>query len=276
MPTPSLMQLPKSRAAEEFENLCADVLPYLEDTKFHRYGRNGQPQNGIDLSSDDNTIVVQCKNYFKPDNFVKKIESDYLQASKEFTFQKFIAMTALDRNAKIQNEISQINSSIKIYFWEDIQKIVCENKNILYFYYSSIFPTQNYIPPKRLNKMIRDLNSLIENASIIHEDFFRHQSAYNYNTDEALYNICTMMHIASYKLQKKLYKSYIQLNGKNNLGKIIEEIIRSLPDFYDAHYGYGELICTIEDFLSYFRDEDKFQNYVDSCSKAVELLNTLL
>lgn len=276
MPTSALMQLPKSKSAEEFESLCVDILPYLEDNKFHRYGRNGQPQNGIDLSSDDNSIVVQCKNYFNPKNFVKQIEADYSEALIKFEFKKFIAMTALDRDVKIQNEVLQIDSTIKIYFWEDIQKIICENTNILRTYYPSIYPPKNSISPKRLNKMIRDLNLLIENANTIHEDFYGYKPAYDCNNDCILYNICNMMFGASCKLQKKLYKSFIQLNRENNLGIIIEEIIRSLPDFHDARYDDCEMLCTITDFLLYFRDEDKFQNYVDNCSKAKELLTKLL
>lgn len=117
---------------------------------------------------------------------------------------------------------------------------------------------------------------LIENANTIHEDFYGYKPAYDCNNDCILYNNCNMMFGASCKLQKKLYKSFIQLNRENNLGIIIEEIIRSLPDFHDARYGDCEMLCTITDFLLYFRDEDKFQNYVDNCSKAEELLTKLL
>ena len=80
MPTSSQMQLPKSRSADEFETMCADVLSCLEDTNFQRYGRNGQSQNGIDLYANQFTIVAQCKNYFNPSNLVNQLANDYSAA----------------------------------------------------------------------------------------------------------------------------------------------------------------------------------------------------
>lgn len=67
MPTASLTQLPKSRSAEEFENMCADVLTMIYNVPFSIYGRPGQKQNGIDLfasSTQGHYIVAQCKNYY--------------------------------------------------------------------------------------------------------------------------------------------------------------------------------------------------------------------
>ncbi|WP_458397530.1 hypothetical protein [Anaerotignum sp.] len=49
MPTVPLIQLPKSRSAEEFEIMCADVLTMMYNISFAQYGRQGQKQNGIDL-----------------------------------------------------------------------------------------------------------------------------------------------------------------------------------------------------------------------------------
>ncbi len=278
MPTPSQMQLPPSKSAEEFECLCKDVLPYLEQgTEFEIYGRKGQLQNGIDLYSVDQKIVVQCKNYYKPYNLVKQIKSDYSQASQKLNipFKAFIAMTSLARDVKIQNEILQINSKtdtpkIKIYFWEDITKVVCENIKIYHNYYPSLFPQNDIVSEKRLNKMMRDLNILINNATIIHKDYSRYRPAYNFDSDLELYKICMNMFFASLKLQKKLNKSFIQLKRANNLDNIIDGIIQSLPDCHD---GYAELVYTIEDFILYFRDEDKFKNYVDSCDEAIKLLD---
>ncbi|MBQ7783095.1 MAG: hypothetical protein IJ368_03915 [Oscillospiraceae bacterium] len=281
MPTPSQMQLPRSKSPEEFECLCKDVLPYLiQGTEFEIYGRKGQLQNGIDLYSVDQKIVVQCKNYFEPYNLVKQIKSDYSQALQKLNiipFETFIAMTALQRDVKIQNEILQINRKtdapkIKIYFWEDIAKVVCENIKILRDYYPSFFLQNDFLSKKQYNKMISCLSDLKNDAYSIHDDYFRYRPAYHRGDDYALYRICKNMFLASIELSNKLRKNLIQLNSDNNLGEKIEDIIRALPDFHDAQYGDAELVCTIEDFLSYFRDEDKFKNYVDACDEAIKLL----
>lgn len=79
MPTPPLMQLPKTTSAEEFECICTDILTLRKDSIFKRYGRSGQCQNGIDIiykNSNNKYIVVQCKNYLslKSDKkLIKKI-----------------------------------------------------------------------------------------------------------------------------------------------------------------------------------------------------------
>ena len=49
MPTFSTAKLPRSDSAEEFENMCADVLRIKYNCHFKKYGRRGQKQNGIDL-----------------------------------------------------------------------------------------------------------------------------------------------------------------------------------------------------------------------------------
>ena len=64
MPTFPLMQLPKTKSAEEFEAMCADVLADIYNMEFSFYGRKGQKQHGIDLVSSSGYIVAQCKNYY--------------------------------------------------------------------------------------------------------------------------------------------------------------------------------------------------------------------
>ena len=58
MPTPLLIQLPKTKSAEEFEAMCADVLVDIYNMEFSSYGRKGQKQNGIDLVSSSSRIVA--------------------------------------------------------------------------------------------------------------------------------------------------------------------------------------------------------------------------
>lgn len=144
MPTPSQMQLPKSKSADEFECMCCDVLSIFYNTKFQQYGRNGQQQHGIDLYSNNQfSIVAQCKNYFKSTDIIKMLKSDYESAMKQFNPKKFIAMTALERDTNIQYQVSQIGENIFIWFWEDIQNIICSNNKLLISYYQSFVPYPN-------------------------------------------------------------------------------------------------------------------------------------
>lgn len=272
MPTPSQMQLPKSKSADEFENICCDVLSALYNIRFQQYGRKGQQQNGIDLYANNFSKVAQCKNYFKPANIENKIKSDYKNAMAKFKPQEFIVMTALDRDTSIQNQILQIGENISILFWEDIQETICANSELFTKYYPNLNLNNNYISPTRINKIIRDLFILRDNANSLHIDFSNYKPAYDEERDRYVYNICASMFIHAEKLYKKLFKCYIQLNQYSNLGTRIEQIIRSLPDVHDAHNGYVEMICTIQDFLSYYNNHDKYNQFISECQYAIDTI----
>ena len=146
MPTSPLMQIPKSRSAEEFELVCTDILIKENGTRFTPYGRKGQKQNGIDIYgkiSDNKYIVAQCKNYFNEkstDRLIKKIKED-IDALSQLPFynyiSKFIVMTSIDIDNKVQYEIESIKSNfdIEVWFWEHIQEEICDSNNLLKKYY---------------------------------------------------------------------------------------------------------------------------------------------
>lgn len=275
MPTFSQMQLPKSKSADEFECMCCDVLSASYNTRFQQYGRSGQQQNGIDLYANNFSIVAQCKNYFKPTDIVKKIESDYKNAMATFNPQEFIVLTALNIDANIQYQIPQIGKNISIWFWEDIQKIICANPKIFNAYYPNLILNNNYIYYTRINKIIRDLNILQKNANLLHIEYSNYKPAYNEESDIYVYNICAIMFIYAGKLYKKLYKCYVQLNQYNNLGTYIEQIVRSLPDFHNAHDGCAEMICTIMDFLLYYKNDDKYNQFISECQNAINTIQKI-
>lgn len=109
MPTFSTAKLPRSASAEEFENMCADVLHIKYNCHFEKYGRRGQKQNGIDLvglSEQRSCVVVQCKNY--SGRMYKKLktqlEKDIAAAGNlPFDIKEFVVMTALDTDVEVQN-----------------------------------------------------------------------------------------------------------------------------------------------------------------------------
>ena len=76
MPTFSTAKLPRSASAEEFENMCADVLHIKYNCHFEKYGRRGQKQNGIDLVGLSETTILCCSAMQKLQRaYVQKIEN---------------------------------------------------------------------------------------------------------------------------------------------------------------------------------------------------------
>lgn len=151
MPTSAIMQIPKTRSEEEFEDICTDVLNKKYNRIFKRYGKKGQKQNGIDIyeeSLSSSLIVAQCKNYINEKSaatFIKKVKEDFC-ALKKLKFYnrigKFIVMTSIDRDTNVQSSILEINSNsninIETLFWEDIQQVVCSNEDLLKKHYPQI------------------------------------------------------------------------------------------------------------------------------------------
>ena len=92
----------------EFELLVRDCAAIVFGQDFHLYGRSGQKQHGIDIFSDDWTILIQCKAYKDNEAFRKKMEEEYQKARKHFLrdgklrFQRFIFATSLSSDAQAQ------------------------------------------------------------------------------------------------------------------------------------------------------------------------------
>lgn len=133
MPTFSTAKLPRSASAEEFENMCADVLHIKYNCHFEKYGRRGQKQNGIDLvglSEQRSCVVVQCKNY--SGRMYKKLktqlEKDIAAAGNlPFDIKEFVVMTALDTDVEVQNYNETKKSAIS-----GIKQVKCRsNRRII-------------------------------------------------------------------------------------------------------------------------------------------------
>lgn len=180
MPTTSLAKLPKSKSAEEFETLCKDILINMYNLKFEIYGRKGQCQKGIDirgLCKNNNYIVAQCKNYFNQksaNSLINKIKDDIERAEElPFNIEKFIVMTALDRDVKVQNAIDEIRKNcsfdIETLFWDDIEEDICNSKNLINKYYPFFFENKD----KNINieTLVKEFNNNIFQLSIV--DFIR-------------------------------------------------------------------------------------------------------
>lgn len=171
MPTPGSMNLPKTISPEEFEYICKDVLKYIFETRFQLYGRRGQIQNGIDLYgeiSSNNYIVAQCKNYLNEtssDRLIQNIKKD-INSSSQLPFfnniSKFIIMTSMYIDNKVQNEIFNIKRdfNIEIWFWEDIREEICSNEHLLKKYYNIFRGSNIDILKEYFNNLMADCNIL--------------------------------------------------------------------------------------------------------------------
>lgn len=278
MPTSSLVHLPQSRSAEEFESMCVDVLDILYDTYFEIYGRSGQKQNGIDLyapSTGPNYTVAQCKNYYNCSH--EKLRSQLKKDIKStqnlgFSIGLFIVMTSLSRDILTQNDILKLKckSQIRILFWDDIQKILYENKELLKKYYPD-FQENHSIPIEDKNKLIVNVLKLKQLAEILANDYSNYKIACNIEDDKNLYNVCVCMMEAMQCLESIMSIWYIQLE-KGRITKPISKLQKNMPSFHNEdQFGFGaEMIETIDNFTKYFCDTNKNIEFIKNCNKIIK------
>lgn len=141
-----LKKFPKIKNNETFEYLARDVMEKRLKITLNLYGRKGQPQNGIDLyTNDKNGIVVQCKDYLKKQTIpkIEQVVKSELEKAKSLNiaFKQFWFVTALDRDVSIQGAIEEIQCPKNIYFlfWEDIEEILSYNHDIAKKYYPQYY-----------------------------------------------------------------------------------------------------------------------------------------
>lgn len=124
---------PDNSAPHEFENLVRDCATIAFGQDFHLYGRSGQAQHGIDIFSDDWTILIQCKAYKNHKDFREVMKKEYKDARDHFqkdgqpSFQRFFFATTLDTDApaqEIARELSEDGIPVRVWFWDDLLKII--------------------------------------------------------------------------------------------------------------------------------------------------------
>lgn len=144
-----MSKLAKAFDAYSFQELCVDVLFDIYAEKFEVYGREGQTQNGIDLQSQ--TKVAQCKFYSEDTKnpygrLITQVKKDYSTACQHFVFTEFIVITSLNRDTSTQDTIRWLTDTehtVSIMFWEDIEKVALNNKEILKLHFSSYLNSQD-------------------------------------------------------------------------------------------------------------------------------------
>lgn len=283
MPTSSQMHLPKTKVESEFEDMCTDILSIHYGGNFKRFGRKGQGQNGIDIYEESNTsncIVAQCKNYLgenSASNLIKNIKND-INASNNLSFniKKFVIMTSMNRDEKVQSAIQKLNCnfSIEIWFWDEIEAVICSHKTLLLKYYSQIYSDKDSsIDIDALNKFLANLNTLKEHAEYININYKDYKVAENKSDDITVYNQCVTMINCCCSIVELRNKYCIQLKSLNAL-KNIEKIVESMPKFINAQNDWTDvnLVVTVDNYIKYFTCDDCFKKFIKKCNKLIKKL----
>ena len=105
-------KIPGSDNPHGFELLVRDCAAITFGQDFHLYGRSGQEQHGIDIFSDDWTILIQCKAYSETldsyKTFRADIKAEFTKAKAHFQregkrfFRHFIVATTLKGDGPAQ------------------------------------------------------------------------------------------------------------------------------------------------------------------------------
>lgn len=283
MSTNSSKTLIAPETSEKFEKLCCDFLSSTNRAgkRYVIYGRKGQNQHGIDLYSGKFSIVVQCKDYSNANDFVNKIKEDYENAMEEFADFKpirFIVMTSLPTDTNIQMGIEKIKikkkTPIQIIFWEDIVEEILKNPVLLHEYYPKYFDATFINVETEVIQLIKShLEELKKGAKLLHE-------LSNIESDDDvkdIYDSCYQMTEEAKNLKDLLDLDnsyyYHQLNKCFNLGTSIKKFASSLPlDEIPKTITMERAIKIINDFLHYYKDDDKYEQFLRNCQGIINIL----
>lgn len=265
MPTSPLMEIPKSRSAEEFECICKDILDKKYGSRFTRYGRNGQKQNGIDIynkSSSNSYTVAQCKNYFNKSSVNKLIEAinNDINSLNNLPFykdiNKFIVMTSMNRDKKIQDAISSISCdfNVELWVWEDIQEVICNNDDLIKKYYPQFYKSKSN--SRSIESLIEVFNASMSKNRIV--EFLQEDP-----TGGIALELVTKVDIFVAEVKGKL-ESIPELQN-NNQFKDIRDFINIINEYNEylsrlLHYN-GHGYCTIQN-PNIMRDLDEIKKNI--------------
>lgn len=121
-----------------------------------------------------------------------------------------------------------------------------------------------------INQIIPNLNILVNSAQSFNE-YKDYRVAYHTNNDIMLYNECVEMFNAVLKINDFKDKWYIQLHEKKIL-KVMEEIIKSVPDFHDATQDWTgcTMIYTLTNYLQAYSSDEFTESFIKKCNKIIK------
>lgn len=231
------LEIAKPKNWQDFERISARLCEKIyKTTNIHRYGRQGQQQNGVDImiESERGIVGIQCKHVEKLtsseiDGEIEKAEK-FIPALKSFKFY-----TTIKRDTKIQSYIAKKSQEyraknlfdIDILSWEDIAEKLQETKNydILEDFYPKLFYADV------------NISNMLDIA-------FENLKNKNYIEVENILNILNQMEVHFNNINATKFhvlkgKYYELCNQYNNAGKEYIEAYGYLPDnpklkFYNA------------------------------------------
>lgn len=284
MPTSEQMVLPKTTSGLEFESISKDILEIKFNKHFDKYGTKGYNQYGIDFYHAENNVITigaQSKNYNKKTNdLISIVNQDIRRAMEHFPYMtKYIIITALNSNPDVIDKVLSANGyvpfDITFIFWNEIQSVLAANKTLLKKYYPSLllYTDTTAISLKDLNKICDCVNNLIKQANEFHNNYKTYAVAYSEESDLDLYNYCVTMErniLTIRHISRIWYNQFNAIGIMENVNYITEQA----PEFYDAKNDLSgsNLIYTVSNFCSYFKNKKSAQTYIMHCNTILEQL----
>lgn len=153
MPTLPTSELPKPQDWNEFEDIVWNIYRHKwQDPNAQRNGRQGQPQNGVDIFGQpkglgDKYVGIQCKRLSDGKLTKKLIENEAANAETFLPkLAEFTIATTDNRDSNLQEDVRKINFIRKkqqkfpifIVFWQDLCNDLTQpdNHNVLQKFYS--------------------------------------------------------------------------------------------------------------------------------------------
>lgn len=147
MPHFSNLQIPPPSHWSDFESLCCDLWREIwEDLNTKKNGRQGQPQNGVDIYGRPHKgnlwggIQCKCKNNDLNKNLTASEVEEEIQKAKSFVprLSEFIIATTGPKDAKIEELARKITQehlkeglfSVNIWGWDDIKERLEDFPNV--------------------------------------------------------------------------------------------------------------------------------------------------
>ena len=148
-----------------FEKMTKEIARYKLSGDFENYGREGQKQDGVDVSGwdrDYRPIGVQCKHKKASKSRLKakiitEISTDIIDAeignadNFHIKLEKFIIATTNYRDTKYQKHVNAINQqrkkdnkfTVDVWFWDDFEEEFNRHTELIYIYYEDVLKALN-------------------------------------------------------------------------------------------------------------------------------------
>jgi len=153
--------LPKPQNWQDFETLCKKLWGEIwECPEIKKNGRQGQTQNGVDISGmpqgETGYIGIQCKgkDEYTGKNFTRKEIEKEIEKAKSFIpkLNKLYFATTAEKDVKIEQYIREVNLKnisdgffeVHLFCWSEIVDLIFENRKTYDYYVNCMNFTNSY------------------------------------------------------------------------------------------------------------------------------------